>query len=537
MEEMFWGESNAALIDRTIPENWENESAIILYEKLYFNFDKKGNTTDLTEAIHKIILLNDDVAVEKFSEFSFNDHFMYRGENWLYGKFRIIKPNGNIEVLDEKDIIEKNEKEYFSIPNLEKGDVVDYYIFKWISYDYSFKYFRPFEVIIPDEYHKKHSCIEINVDPKYYLNFGEFNSSNGIKKHSNKKNTTYIYETKDVEKLKKERWSYLKNENHTVKFQVAFSPDVDDMKESRYFIKHKTNKPESDISREETDYTINQIFDRKKESKLSSAFVINVNGINYDGLKEIVNKKDKLHYFYNKYRRVNVKSLEFSVQRSVLDNNQGQIFSGLESDYFEYEVRKEIQVTQSAEFNFIQNFMDFLEENNYDFELLVGKQKYDGTMEDLVLMNNLKYLLKVNIENEVFIIDYPRINNSINELPASLTNTSLYAYKTVPESKKVNLVPNGTYQNLVANPNENSSKTYCSINTKNMSDIKVGIKSFSKGIFKRNDQNKLMSFLEIMEDEKGYFGSNYDKTGLLIISKKKKNSVEERMITHRAKID
>ena len=121
-----------------VPDQWQQESAVILAQKLDYAYVRKTMASAMTikEYVHKRIKLLDKSALEKFSEFYYV----------TYGKrteisYSIIKASGKVELVDLSKAIEVNKdvdniyRPIFlssntvyikiAIPNLELGDIVD----------------------------------------------------------------------------------------------------------------------------------------------------------------------------------------------------------------------------------------------------------------------------------------------------------------------------------------------------------------------------------------------------------------------------
>ena len=70
-QDFFWGANDKYKKVTEIPDNWKNESAVIIYKNENYDFHKFGKSVTYTTSIRKRIKLLDMAAVEEFSEFSF----------------------------------------------------------------------------------------------------------------------------------------------------------------------------------------------------------------------------------------------------------------------------------------------------------------------------------------------------------------------------------------------------------------------------------------------------------------------------------
>ncbi len=126
-----------------VPPKWSDKSIVMLAKKVHMSFDKKGWSWGIINAngtnaeafmvVRKMLALNDAAAIEQFSEF-------YYQKSDAIG-VTVIKPDGeeysvglDDAVAVDKDIPSVYKDSYhtegyfkIAIPNLEVGDVIDYY--------------------------------------------------------------------------------------------------------------------------------------------------------------------------------------------------------------------------------------------------------------------------------------------------------------------------------------------------------------------------------------------------------------------------
>lgn len=150
-----WGWNLPQFSNYSVPEKYRNESAVIIarYRKVEAKRQNKfasflqscGLSPNLyyTDTERFLIKINDKAALNDFSEISFKKEFKTNGY-YGFNKFRtligarIIKPDGTIHEVDVANeavsVTEgKNNKEAYkklAIPDLQIGDILDYYIHK-----------------------------------------------------------------------------------------------------------------------------------------------------------------------------------------------------------------------------------------------------------------------------------------------------------------------------------------------------------------------------------------------------------------------
>ena len=141
IKEFFWGKSDQYSKANSVPDKWKGESAVVIYKNEYYNFHKFGKSVTYSSAIRKRIKLLDQAAVTEFSEFSFNERFQTnKGYSWKSGStsigVKVIKPSGKeIDIDVDKDAKKIDAEKKIAIPNLEIGDIIDFYYY---SINYKF---------------------------------------------------------------------------------------------------------------------------------------------------------------------------------------------------------------------------------------------------------------------------------------------------------------------------------------------------------------------------------------------------------------
>src|SRR5688572_28628972 len=130
----------------TIPDKWKNESAVLIAFHREYVMDFTTKVTGLTSVsrfyieklnYHYRIKLNDKASVTDFSELSFDSKTI---KSNLFGKasayrvigIKVVKPSGTEKEVDltqavKTDITSSKELK-IPIPNLEAGDIVDYFV-------------------------------------------------------------------------------------------------------------------------------------------------------------------------------------------------------------------------------------------------------------------------------------------------------------------------------------------------------------------------------------------------------------------------
>ena len=237
----------------TVPENWKNESAVIIGQRSEYLFTRVGsgrNTTTLvkiSEYIHKRIKLQDKNALEKFSTFFYVT--MGKDGNAAY---KIIKASGKEEIIDmataieeENDIPSIYRPIYYklsirsmkiAIPNLEVGDIIDYTVRSTFNWDMKTDgvQFTPFIFSLANNYPTLYQQYRFTMANGMKVKYRNYNGA-PVLKFDNKASVygdkesylSYYFMDKNREKSNDERWNFEFRNTPTVKFRVVLLADND----------------------------------------------------------------------------------------------------------------------------------------------------------------------------------------------------------------------------------------------------------------------------------------------------------------------
>jgi hypothetical protein len=135
---------------REVPKEYANASKVVLARHTELTSESKSGVAfyfggigskrelNILEIVREVIKLNDKAAVEYYSELAFTKFSrtsgFYSSEKLsTYVGIKIIKPNGKVSEINADDIVltkddPKNKKAKIAVPDLEPGDIIDYYI-------------------------------------------------------------------------------------------------------------------------------------------------------------------------------------------------------------------------------------------------------------------------------------------------------------------------------------------------------------------------------------------------------------------------
>lgn len=189
-----WSSTPADFQKRTVPDRYQNASAVILsyYRELSTDYYRKATADlvlnlrltrqiDCTDMERMLIQINDKKALKDYSEFTFKT----KSRKWTWGYhhktqtvlgIRVIKKNGNVQEVSLDDYVDvkegKNDKDLsqkIAVPGLEVGDCID--VFSLDQIDTQEQQLDPFYFVLrqdePVLYTKVHCVLDQSLATVY----------------------------------------------------------------------------------------------------------------------------------------------------------------------------------------------------------------------------------------------------------------------------------------------------------------------------------------------------------------------------------
>lgn len=503
VKESFWGQNDLATKDMNIPEKWENESAVILFKNIKYDYNKFGNNLTYTSSVRKQILLKDEASIDRYSEFSKKDNFFTEEKRiWsrVHNEFigiRIIKPDGKIDEIEIKEVsVEKDGESYISIPNLEIGDVLDYYILIKQGFVITTSYvFQPVEKLIAETYPIKSFKMNFNVDNGFYINFNSFNGAPDLipLKTDTKKNRTYEITAHDIEKIKNEKWSYLYNALPCYKMQVYYSKTSYDKNLMKYY----TSESENKILKRATEEDIKRVAKITSSPLVSSYFFQDdLEQIFQDNNRVELEKQLEFLYYHIRYK-YSINDMDYHIYSNE------NVFDGTK---FKYQNANYYLTNRNM---FLNYFVKYLTHNKIDYKLIVAKKRFDGSIDDLLLSVNTQLIIQINLPNKSFFIDWHELNGNFNTISPYLLSTEAYAMSIREDSKLY--FSTFTYENLekitlpISKSEDHVSIKKINIDLNDLETINIEDYSEMYGYMKGSAQSGMLSLFDIVNDDYKYF--------------------------------
>lgn len=175
------GESDKDFDVTEAPNEWKDESAVILCQKTYISFlgDKRRKGTKTKGITRKRVLIQDQIALDDYSEY----HYQSSDAVGLF----IIKADGSKEEIDiskavkvETDVPRSYSSSYQSsdyykiaIPNLEIGDILDYFKVFTEEYTSDINIIAPISNFYPIKYQE----LIFDLERRWKFRYNSFNGA------------------------------------------------------------------------------------------------------------------------------------------------------------------------------------------------------------------------------------------------------------------------------------------------------------------------------------------------------------------------
>ena len=432
------------------PEKWNGESAVILCQKFFFSYVEKGASRfEYKETTRRRILINDDAALEYFSIYYYKDSYYSDDKVGI----KIIKPDGTEEEVNMNSAVEVGVNEIpdsyrtfysygtkykkLAIPNLEKGDIIDYYqLYKSERKPLDDYAFERFTFTLAARYPVVKQKFFFNVDKKFSVSFRSFNGAPelvegeaGMNRHGKVKEDirTYSLEDSDREKYQDENWKMRYIEDATVKFQVFYIPQSQYTKVT-HFVNEEGLLTKS-IDLEEirkrllnNDGVLKSILESDKFAEMTVAY------INRSHREKSALEKMKIAYYYLRYK--NNKSLTSS-------------FSSYYLSSYNLDANREYFVDDIL----FANTMDrILTKLKIDHQYVVAVKKEYGGFEDVLFPQELTVGIKAE---DKYIFAFSQYS-TFDYIPPNILGSEAILYKFMPTRYKTDpilktTIPNSTH--------------------------------------------------------------------------------------------
>lgn len=506
----FWGDHDTYKDVNNIPDKWQNESAVVIYKNVNYDFHKFGKKVTYKSSIRKRIKLLDKAAVEKFSEFSFNKQFWSkkgykaRGKGDVFIGLKIIKPSGEEIIIDTNETaVEVDGETKVAIANLEVDDILDYYIYKIEPFKaYTAFGFDPVETTLSDEYPIMNFKLFFETENDFFINFNSFNGAPQLKEIATEKKSfrRYALEAQNIDKYSTNRWFFPLVELPSYKFQVYFARSGKFEDRALAFLPEKENIIKKTVSKEE----VLELYDKRFKPDGNIGDVKSF----FKG-KSFKNDQDKVtaaYYYMRHYYLTRFVEAMFISKANIAFNP------------FIYYGTNPVFIDNQRQF--IRHFTEFLKRHEIGFEIVIAKKRYDGNIDNLLIEKNVNVLLKVNTKTPIY-VEFFGPHTSINQFSPLIENTDIYLLTAT--KNKIDGISKGKLPMSTQSQNENKRELTATLN-EDFSSISITVINSFNGHQKKDQQYDRLLFPDyVNEDYKKYSTKSF-----VNLVKRKKDKVKFR---------
>ncbi len=416
-----------------LPEKWSSESAVILCQKFDYSYLRQGaNSIMFKETLRKRILINDNKAKEGLSIFYYQDILLSKD----YIGFRVIKPSGKIVEVDISEAVEVSGNEvpsiyranyyYYkgykkiAIPNLEVGDIIDYYYTTREVYSLSVDVdgihsYSPFIFTLSKSYPILKQKFFYNVDVGFKVSYRTYNGAPqliegdaGVNRFGKKKDHIKTFHLVDYDREKSipEYWKYSYLNEPTIKFQVNYVPRA------------RVDKTPLLVSSERL---INKSFDLKEFQKR-----IPLQTSKYNKALEVVGYIKKYHKTEKNPEKI--ADLAYYYLRYVYYK---ELFFGYYNNY-KSEYRNGEDVSLKSTF-FVNTMIEILKRFKITPKYVIAADRRYGNLNDVLIKQELHSGLKVGNKYYFYMSNMATSNN----LPTFLQGSEVIEFKVAFKYDKI----------------------------------------------------------------------------------------------------
>jgi len=205
LNERIFGTPDPYFKSNTVPDEYKNESAVILAQKHSLESDSKykfkfylitaagGTKYSFFETLREKVLINDKSALDEYSELNFTklqsktSSYLGKLKNYTFINIRLIKPNGTIRNIDvdESAVTLKDDKSgtknKIAVPDLSVGDIIDYYVCNYYQEDGNSYTETPLTFALGDDHPVLNYIISLQFDAKIAVEYQAINGAPDFK--------------------------------------------------------------------------------------------------------------------------------------------------------------------------------------------------------------------------------------------------------------------------------------------------------------------------------------------------------------------
>lgn len=430
LAESIWDKKDIYAEPVEVPEKWRNASAVILYQEILYDYDQKGLFFERTDVFRQRVKLQDQLAVEAFSELTFDYNSIFA--------LRLHKPDGQIRIPDISNAIEAKgdhgNVRKMPVEDLAPGDILDYF---YITEDKrsAAQGIEPVISVLNAGYPIIRQRLVFLADKRFHFKFRSLNGAPQIRPlKDSDRNIAYELFDEDREHVEEDRWHYDYRDQPTLKLKMLYLKDlpggnsnlVTSMYDRGEMSKRMTKNDVLELSSNHmgSSYVGGQLEKSMEDTTFTSAL-------------------GELEYIYAYLRKTLIVD---EVRRLRMERGE-KLYNVPEYGFLQ------------IDFDFINKMGTLLRERDIPNHVLLAMPASLGVIDDLLMSDEIVPLMRIDIDPPIY-LSRPGLHTSMGEIPYLLEGTEAYILtvdnKGRPQSVNRTTLPkstredNNTYRHVVS---------------------------------------------------------------------------------------
>ncbi len=407
-----------------IPEKWKGESAVILASATDFEYrtPRHLKKVNYNVFIRKRILLLDKSAVNNYSEFSFGQLGSRSfGLDGLFLIINVIKPDGTVHHVNTSNAVRmsmsKNARETdrdgiskLAIPNLDVGDIIDYYHGSIQSAITSHGFsesrieFDPVYKTLSENYPVLNGRISFLIGRQTYINISAANGAPQPIQEIRDNEKYFVINYSDIESASNDFWTFPFRQEPTIRFKVVYNANSFDVRN-----KSIMGQPEvAKTALSQTDY-------RRLLNQLS-------------GLSQ-----DSPYGYRDTWRFLR----RFRIDKNMASLPENLFYYLRNKMYFDYAVYYGMRLPYGFmldEFDFVTLFSVLLQKAEVEHAVFVGTKRSIGEYGDAVMEEDLVPGISLDVDGQTVYVFRPGPHSNFGEVNHLLLDTKTFGKQAFPVS-------------------------------------------------------------------------------------------------------
>jgi hypothetical protein len=515
LKDEMWNSSDKDFKVIAIPQKWEGKSAVVIAQLHRFEYKKAvmANLLRINEYSHFRIKLIDKNAINKYAELSYlaDQEGAYMGTGLkVFVGFKVIKPNGKEVIVDLANAVKMERDGYhgkigyykIAIPNLEPGDILDYYICEEnvILKTSEIEFFDPVIYNLPQEYPIMKQKLQFKAQRKCYINLRSVNNAPQLKLVKDEENDEQYYslEDSDREGIADIKWLYSNRELPTVKFRASYASRAG----LAYFdaLLGKPGEVKSKVTSQElVDLTASLMLVQYPTKDVSKYLKEK-----YKDVKDPFEISKAGYYFYR--------------NAMLQESESASLTEGTVPTY--------------PKVKFIDMFSTFLSSKKIAHDIVIAAPRNISSIDDVVIEQELEYLVRVKKGDQYLYFSPMDVYLTPGQINPRLEGTDAYAVDGLisPSSwtaKRITLP--------VSKTGDNVTESTLTVKISDFSLMNISAQHKHSGVNKVYSQHEFLDVYDAIDEDNSKFKPHVSFSGYLSSTKKKYVALKDAYMAKRDK--